>query len=302
MRVLNYKQQEMGRKSKVIKPIKGLKSSQVISALLKKPDGLELKPRSPLRYPGGKSRAVKIITALVPSDTKTIASPFFGGGSIELALADTGIKVYGYDAFEPLVIFWQELIKDAPGIADLVKQYHPLSPTKFYSLQKRYSDTTDRREMAAVFYALNRASFSGATLSGGMSPGHPRFNKSSINRLAEFRVKNLSVKLADFKVSIAKHPDDLLYLDPPYANGSTLYGQKGDMHAGFDHEGLAKMLKTRNKWILSYNDCQTIRDLYSEFKVTTPSWNYGMNSSKKSAEVLITSKDLDDANTIRQSV
>ena len=49
--------------------------------------------KSPLRYPGGKSRAVKIISEHIRKDTTQICSPFFGGGSLEIHWAQNGIRV-----------------------------------------------------------------------------------------------------------------------------------------------------------------------------------------------------------------
>ena len=63
--------------------------------------------KSPLRYPGGKSRAVKTIREYIPTETKKLCAPFLGGASVELACAADGIKVYGADAFEPVVNFWK---------------------------------------------------------------------------------------------------------------------------------------------------------------------------------------------------
>ena len=248
--------------------------------------------RSPLRYPGGKSRAVKRILGYFPDGLDILASPFFGGGSVELACVSNGIRVCGYDGFEPLVNFWQATLENAEEVARLVRVYHPLSRTKFYALQKRFFNLTDRVEQAATFFALNRSSYSGTTLSGGMSPGHPRFTPSAIERLAEFETDLLKVECADFKDSLARHPNDFLYLDPPYANGGRLYGERGDMHEGFDHIGLADILKGRDGWLLSYNDCEMVRDLYSGHHFVTPEWTYGMSSSKESNEALILSKDL----------
>ena len=248
--------------------------------------------RSPLRYPGGKSRAVKRILSYFPDDLDILASPFFGGGSVELACVSNGIRVYGYDAFEPLVNFWQATLENADEVARVARRYHPLSRTQFYALQKRFFKRTDRVEQAAAFFALNRSSYSGTTLSGGMSPGHPRFTPSAIERLAEFEANLLEVECADFKDSLARHPNDFLYLDPPYANGGRLYGARGDMHEGFDHIGLSDILKSRDGWVLSYNDCEMVRDLYSGHNFVTPEWTYGMNSSKESNEALILSKDL----------
>lgn len=243
--------------------------------------------KSILRYPGGKSRAVNTILSLIPQETKELCSPFFGGGSIEFACAINGIQVYGYDVFEPLAVFWQQVFQEPEKIADIVRKYHPLPKEKFIDLQKQLLNITDEQELAAAFYVLNRASFSGATLSGGSSPNHPRFNKASIQRLADFKAQNISVECLSFEQSIIKHPDAFLYLDPPYLINSYLYGNKGDTHKGFEHEKLRDILKTRKNWILSYNNCPEILEWYKDYEIIYPSWSYGLGNSKESKEVLI---------------
>ena len=251
-----------------------------------------VRPRSPLRYPGGKSRAVNAIVELIPEEVDTLCSPFFGGGSIELACAANGIRVLGYDAFEPLVNFWRVALQEPGLLADLVSNHFPLSRTQFYALQKRYFSIDERIEKAAAFFALNRASFSGTTLSGGMSPGHPRFTSSAIERLRHFEVSGLTVELADFTDSIPRNPDAFMYLDPPYANGERLYGDKGDMHDSFDHVALAELIRPRSGWLLSYNDCEFVRDLYKGHRFLETSWVYGMNNNTKASnEVLVASRD-----------
>ncbi len=168
-----------------------------------------------------------------------------------------------------------------------------MSKCDFYQLQKTQLDHESKYERAAIFFVINRASFSGTTFSGGMSPNHPRFTKSSIERVSNFRTDNLSVELMDFKDSIAKSEDILLYLDPPYPlKNCSLYGKKGDMHNGFDHERLAKILHARGNWILSYNDTAYVRDLHQDYYMVRPEWKYGMSSNKTSKEVLILSDDL----------
>ncbi|MEG0037438.1 MAG: DNA adenine methylase [Victivallaceae bacterium] len=250
--------------------------------------------KSPLRYPGGKSKAIKQILELVPEGIDTLCSPFLGGGSIELACASTrDIKVFGYDAFEPLVVFWQELLSNRDDLVKIITEhYYPLTRTKFYDLQKKFLSIEDRKERASAFFALNRASFSGTTLSGGMSPEHKRFTESSIDRIRNFTIdKNkFTVKHADFRDSIVQHKDDFMYLDPPYLIDQKLYGKNGDMHSSFDHKALADLLTKREGWILSYNDCTEIRELYKGHEFLEPKWTYGMNNSKKSNEVLILSK------------
>lgn len=260
---------------------------------------LRLETRSPLRYAGGKSRGVKEITKYLPDNIKEICSPFFGGGSIELACADNNIRVHGFDNFEPLVEFWQCLLSNPKKLAEIVMKHHPLPKSKFYELQRTQADYTSKYERAGVFYVLNRSSFSGTTMSGGMSPDHPRFTLSAIERLANFKVDNLSVDLADFKQSIKRHSKKLLYLDPPYLINQKLYGNNGDMHYGFDHEGLAETLQDCKMWILSYNDSEQVHRLYDGYAFQYPNWKYGMSNNKNSREVIILSHEMAELNGIR---
>ncbi len=248
-------------------------------------------PKSPLRYPGGKNRAIKAIYSCIPENETKLCSPFLGGASIELACTPT-MGVHGYDVFSPLVDFWQELNENPDVLADRVTQYYPLSRTKFYNLQKRYMNLGSKLERAAAFYVLNRCSYSGTTLSGGMSPGHPRFTESSIERLRNFKASNFSVECADFREAIAKHNDAFLYLDPPYVNGQALYGVKGDTHKDFDHQALSDILHQRDRWLMSYNDCDTIREFYEGYPILSVEWIYGMSKDKQSNEVLVLSRDL----------
>lgn len=249
--------------------------------------------RSPLRYPGGKTRAIDYISHFFPADMEELLSPFLGGGSIELATAAKNITVYAYDVFPPLVEFWQCLLKQPYALADDVGKYYPLSKEAFYTLQQTQTIFKTKLQRAAVYYVLNRSSFSGSTLSGGMSPGHPRFTQTAIERIRGFNNPNIIVKKADFKASLEEHPSMFAYLDPPYLIKSSLYGKKGDAHKDFDHAGLAGLLYKRKRWILSYNDCDEIRKLYKNFHLLIPNWKYGMSNDKSSKEVLIFSKDYD---------
>lgn len=254
--------------------------------------------RSPLRYPGGKSRAVKLLLPYIPQSESRIMSPFIGGASLELALVRRGHSVRGYDAFSPLVNFWQQALADAAEVARRVRESFtvPMARDVFYQLQNRIrhwirQGISDPILQAASYFAINRSSFSGATLSGGMSPGTPRFTDSAINRLAAFRVPDnrFAVDSADFRHSIPAHKDDFLYLDPPYALAQpNLYGDKGSHHDGFDHYALAELLTARDRWALSYNDCPLVRQLYSNCRIENLHWQYGMAKHGRSSEVVIT--------------
>ena len=82
----------------------------------------------------------------------------------------------------------------------------------------------------------------------------------------------------------------LIFLDPPYyLENSKLYGKNGDMHENFNHMQLYKFLESNKKlkWIMTYNNCDYIKSLYKDFKIIDVDWNYGMNKTKKSSEIVI---------------
>ena len=175
--------------------------------------------KSLLRYPGGKTRALKHIIPYFPKNLTEIVSPFFGGGSIEIHYAAKGVRVYGYESFEPLVNFWQHTLENPKEISDLLEtMFHPFTKKMFTQYQKKqtwtHMDETHhlwKQMRACMYYALNRSSFSGATMSGGYSQqaADNRFTQSSIDRLRSFVCPSLSVELADFKDSLARHHEDL---------------------------------------------------------------------------------------------
>lgn len=247
------------------------------------------------RYIGGKVRGRKIISHYIPDDISEMCSPFLGGGAVELALADRGIQVHGYDAFEPLVNCWQRIKLNAMAVADAAKVHYPLDRDGFYKLQESYWEITDPVGQAGAFFAINRASFSGLTFSGGYS-GADRFTESSLSKLRSVTMPNIDVNVADFEESLSRHPDAFVYADPPYLlppNKATLYGVRGDAHRNFDHDRLAEILRARpGRWLLSYNNDEAVRHLYRGFPMVPTTWAYGSSRNKGDSELLILSYEL----------
>lgn len=239
-------------------------------------------PKSPLRYPGGKTRAIPNIAPLL-KDKGDICSPFFGGGSIELNIPN---RVYGYDNLRPLTVFWNVILNNPSSLYQYVLMNKDITRDKFKVLQNSITSLSDDIEIAGTFFILNRCSYSGATLCSGFSTGTPRFTNSSISRIKEFKSKNIvSVECMCFTESIPMNSTRFLYLDPPYYGKENIYGFMNEKH--FNHNALREILSQRDGWVLSYNDCPQIRDMYKDYKITTPQWSYCMNSTKKSKELLI---------------
>ena len=137
-----------------------------------------------------------------------------------MAVASRGTEVIGYDKLVPLVWFWQALCGDNDRLADetdALRKHHPdfvlkgepvrgLVKEDFIKLREDLRDPSFMfsYEKAAKFYAINRASFSGATFSGGWSKraSYARFTQSSIDRLRKFNAENFRVDYADFQTSL----------------------------------------------------------------------------------------------------
>jgi DNA adenine methylase len=145
---------------------------------------------------------------------------------------------------------------------------------------------------ACMFYLINRVSFSGTSFSGGFSKSaaRDRFTEKRILSLWDMPpvLKDVVITCRDaFDVVRDPGEDVFLFLDPPYVTADKLYGVKGDLHQ-FDHVGLAEELrKTPHKFLLTYDDCPAIRDLYKGFNLHPYSLQYGM-SVKVGHELAIT--------------
>jgi DNA adenine methylase len=255
-----------------------------------------MRSKSPLRYPGGKTLAIPDLLLFFLAGLDVLVSPFLGGGSVELGLLVRGLvnRVVAYDAHYPLVAFWNRLLR-SPGLiankASLLQS--KFRKDAFYCLRNRFEELNDSVDRAAAYFALNRASVNGLTFSGGYSKGHDRFNPASIERLASFIQPRLSVAQADFRLSIPKHANETLLLDPPYVRASTnLYGENGHLHRTFKHQSLADLLHQRDKWILTYDDSPEVRDLYKGYRMVRREWSAGMNKTKNFGHLIIISHDI----------
>lgn len=272
--------------------------------------------KSPLRYPGGKSRAIKILMPFFPQDFDELAEPFFGGGSVGLYLAQNfGLKqIFANDLNTDLYCFWQTLKTQNKALIDEIKrtrQTHTNGRELYEKLLARRGENLSDFQRAVDFFVLNRITFSGVVDCGGYSQKayESRFTPSSIERL-----KNMDSILRNFTFSNQSYERLLqnngkrvfIFLDPPYfsASKSKLYGKKGDLHTSFNHEQLCERLKnTKHHFLLTYDDSEFIRELYKDFYKLKYTLQYGMNNFKqtkanKGQELLISNYEFTKENKL----
>jgi len=264
--------------------------------------------RSPLRYPGGKSRAVNLIASLLPSFDE-YREPMVGGGSLFFYVRQKfpEKKFWINDLYYPLHCFWSELQSSQDEVIDQIRKWRK----KFSDGKELFHFLTENIrgfnpvQTAAAFFLFNRITFSGTTESGGFSQQAftHRFTESSIERLIPMKkiLDDVKITNLDYEEVIEQPGKNVfLFLDPPYysASKSALYGKNGNLHKSFDHNRFAEAIKnSKHKWLITYDDSPFIRKLFSFANIIPWDLTYGMRnitaSSNQSGKELFISNYLE---------
>lgn len=264
--------------------------------------------KSPLRYPGGKSRAVKLIAKLLP-DFDEFREPFLGGGSVFIyAKQRFPNKTFWInDIYFELYKFWQMSQQNVDALVDKIYQWREkfTDGKELHQFLNKNLDDFDDLERGAAFFIYNRITFSGTSLSGGFSQQAftGRFTESSIQRLNRFAevINGSKITNLDYEDLVKKQGKNVfIFLDPPYysATKSALYGKNGNLHKGFDHQRFANVMQNcPHKWLITYDDSEYIRNLFSFANITPWSLSYGMRnitktSDQKGKELFISNYDI----------
>ena len=253
--------------------------------------------KTPLRYPGGKSRAVSKLFQFFPdlSSYKEYREPFIGGGSvaIEVTKRYPDIEVWVNDLYEPLYNFWCELQHNGSEMQkELVnlKGVH-CNPDSarclFQSMKEVINDPEESKTGRAVaFYIVNKCSFSGLTESSSFSEqaSESNFSLRGIERLSEYQelIESWTITNLTYERMLISDWDKkgiFTYMDPPYDIKDNLYGRKGGMHKTFDHDLFAENCdEYTSPLLISYNSSQLVKDRFKEWTAGEFAHTYTMRS------------------------
>ncbi len=250
-----------------------------------------------LRYPGGKSRAVNKMDPYFPDlrDYTEFREPFIGGGSVAIHVTKKypHLKVWVNDLYEPLVNFWQQLQGSAPTMGEKLlelKSRHcePVSAKVLFLKSKEYLNDESNNDVlwrAISFYIVNKCSFSGLTEASSFSKqaSDSNFSLRGIEKLqgfskliANWEITNLSYEEL---LDEGSEQNAFVYLDPPYDIKDNLYGKKGSMHKGFDHDKFAKDCDDCSlPQLISYNSDQLVKDRFKKWITGEFDLTYTMRS------------------------
>ena len=249
--------------------------------------------KTPLRYPGGKSRAVPKLCQWLPYSITEYREPFLGGGSmaIEMTKRYPNLPIWVNDLYKPLYLFWLALRDDGNYLYDQLlelKQKHPDqdSARKLFldAKEKVNEDDLSYKDRAVAFYIVNKCSFSGLTESSSFSPmaSDSNFSIRGIENLKFYSelIKNWKITSLDYSELQSDESDVFIYADPPYNVKDNLYGYKGEMHKGFDHALFADIMDSHLcNVMISYNNHPDIIHRFEEWYQYDFAHTYTMRST-----------------------
>ena len=252
--------------------------------------------KTPLRYPGGKSRACTKMDPYFPDlrDYVEFREPFLGGGSVALHVTKKypHLKITVNDLYEPLMNFWVQLQQFGEELTDKIRQYkstHP-EPDSARELFNNSKESINDRgldviERAAAFYIVNKCSFSGLTESSSFSAqaSNNNFSMRGIEKLPGYSSLishwHINQYSYEYLMTHDMHDGIFMYLDPPYDIKDNLYGKKGSMHKGFDHDKFAADCEKHDiPMLISYNSDQLVKDRFKNWNATEFEHTYTMRS------------------------
>ncbi len=252
--------------------------------------------KTPLRYPGGKSRAVSKLKSFLPSLSSydQYIEPFLGGASVALYVSQQfpHIKIKVNDLYEPLVLFWQQLQTNTEDLHSTLSKLkkenpdHDSAKSLFLSAKDIINDPLySDLDRAVSFYIVNKCSFSGLTESSSFSPqaSDSNFNVRGIDKLPEYGniIKEWVITQKSYEKILNENTKKktFIYLDPPYEIKDNLYGKKGSLHRGFSHDKFADICSDScHDIMVSYNASQIVRDRFKDWRAFEYNHTYTMRS------------------------
>jgi DNA adenine methylase len=218
--------------------------------------------------------------------------PFLGGGSVAIYVTKKypNLDIWVNDLYEPLVNFWQQLqmfgndLKNELVDCKLAYNTPDLAKELFLKSKEHINDKTlPSIDRAVAFYIVNKCSFSGLTESSSFSQqaSQNNFSLRGIEKLPAYSKLIESWRITNYSYDylLDGNMGAFVYLDPPYDIKDNLYGRKGSMHKGFNHDKFAADCDAcYMHQLISYNSDQLVKDRFKNWKTGEFDLTYTMRS------------------------
>ncbi|UYP72863.1 DNA adenine methylase [Pantoea dispersa] len=268
---------------------------------------------SPLRYPGGKTKLAPHIKSIIKSNGLigcNYYEPYAGGAGVALALLiDNYVSsITINDADFAVYSFWKSIIESNSEFQKRMLEM-PVNMETWH-LQKEIMSNPESHSVLDVGLAtffLNRTNRSGILKGGVIGGKHQngnykidaRFNKEKLLQKIKCigdvkdKINVTNIDASELLISINDKQGDnsFVYLDPPYyIKGQGLYR---NFYNHNDHCEIRDILsKVEYSWVVSYDNNEEIKSLYSDYHMIDHSLNYSAQWKLKGEEVIIYSKGI----------
>lgn len=269
--------------------------------------------RTPLRYPGGKSRLTGFLRHVMDKNDLSgseYVEAYAGGAGVALGLLASGhaSKVHINDLDPAIYAFWRSVFKEPDALCRLIR--NTKVDLDVWHQQRAILDRPSGHSKVEVGFAafyLNRTNRSGILL-GGIIGGKQqtgnwkidaRFNKDNlclkIERIScyaeQVKLYNLDAEVLLDQLEPKLPATALIYLDPPYfVKSQRLYR---DNYTPDDHQKLASRVESLQvPWIVSYDDVKEVRDMYEGHRRLRYKLSYSAASRYAGSEVLFAAPGL----------
>lgn len=267
---------------------------------------------TPLRYPGGKTKNYDFVKTILDANDLhgTYIEPFAGGAglAIKLLLHDDVQRIVINDSDRAIYSFWKCVLEHTEDLCSFINTV-PLTYDEWEKQRYIYmnNDKFDELELGKATFYLNRTNVSGV-IKGGLIGGNnqtgnykmdARFNrKNLIKKIQRISLYKDRIDLYSYDVFelfgsgvLNKYRSSIINFDPPYVKkGSQLYM---NYFTNEDHIRLRKIIgKLHRKWIVTYDDCILVEDLYKNYRKSYIDIRYSIKESKRTNELVFFSNNL----------
>tara|TARA_X000001388_G_C2225755_1_gene121040 strand:+ start:999 stop:1880 length:882 start_codon:yes stop_codon:yes gene_type:complete len=284
--------------------------------------------KTPLRYPGGKSKAIKTLSKWYPKNISEYREPFIGGGSIAIDITKRypRIPIWINDLYIPLYNFWVQLRDNGDELSERVleEKQNTLDagdPEKItarakdlFNQCKEEIDSYNYLEQAVAFFIMNKCSFSGLTENSTFSQtaSNSNFSLVGARKLKDFSklIRYWKITNLDYSEVMNSYAtgDAFVFLDPPYDIKDFLYGKNREMHKSFDHDRFAgEVYKCKSKFMVTYNLNDRLCELYKNYNLKEWKLRYSMahrgdkgTEENIKTELLVTNYDIHPVTPLEQ--
>lgn len=235
---------------------------------------------------GGKKLLRKKILEQFPEDYERYIEVFGGAAWVLFGKEVHGMEVYN-DVNSNLVNLYrcvkyhpEALQKELDGIF--------MSRELFFDSIQNVRELTDIQRAARFFIAIKESYGTGLD-SFGVRPKNMHKAVDFLKKASE-RLNTVVIENLDFEHLMRTYDrnEALFYLDPPYYSAEKYYP---DRFLPADHERLRNVLgNIKGKFLLSYNDCQEIRELYKGYTIIEVDRSDNLivkNGGRRYAELII---------------